>query len=201
VLYSLYSFGILNKFDTTLYRMSWIKEEENLLKVNPNYVREPMEKIKCFFLYVNKNDYIEHIANEYIDIIDGIISNERMLKIIKDKRYSRTNAKFVYKDAQMFVVDLEPEQIQDYSNNENFAGLSRGFLKPLPLFDDIVVIPSVFIFHDTNAIYFSFHEVEPDERLPIKPAIRILSETKPKAKTGAVTKRVRIVLNKTRRVN
>jgi hypothetical protein len=178
--------------------MSWIKEEANLLKINPTYIREPMEKIRCFFLFVNKNDYIEHITSDYIDIVDGIITKEHMLKVIQDKRYSRPNAKFVYKDAQMFVVDLEPEQIQDYSNNENFAVLSCGFLKPLPLLDDVIVSPSIFIFHDTNAIYFSFHEVEPDERVPIKPAIRILQ---PKAKTGAITKRVRIVLNKTRKSN
>ncbi len=181
--------------------MSWIKEEANLLKINPSYIREPMEKIKCFFMFVNKNDYIEHITDEYIDVVDGVITKERMLKITQDKRYSRPNAKFVYKDAQMFVIDLESEQIQDYSNNENFIELSRGFLRPLPIFDDIVVLPSIFIFHDTNAIYISFHEVEPDEIVPIKPAIRIQSETRPKAKTGAVTKRVRIILNKTRRVN
>ena len=179
--------------------MSWIREEANLLKIDPNYIRESMDKIRCFFIFVNKNDCIEHIANEYIDIVDGVISKERMLKVIQDKRYSRLNAKFVCKDIKLFVVDLEPEQIQSYANNDNFAELSRGFLRALPLFDDIVIVPSIFIFHDTNAMYFSFHEVEPDERISIKPAIRIQSESKPKAKTGATTKRVRIVLNKTQR--
>lgn len=179
--------------------MSWIREETNLLKMDKNYMREPMTSIRCFFLFVNKNDYIEKITSESVDIIDGRISKERALKVIQDKRYSRVNAKFVFKDAQIFIVDLEPEQIQDYSNNDNFINVSNGFMKPVSVFDDIVIVPSIFIFHDTNAIYFVFQEVEPDERIPIKPAIKINKDIEPKPKTGAVTKRVRIVMNKTRR--
>ena len=184
------------------YIMSWITREANLLKIDRNYSREPMDTINCFFIFVNKNDYIEKISNEHIDVIDGVISKERALKIIQDKRYSKINSKYIFKDARMFLFDLEPEQIQSYSQNEPVHDISIKFLRDLPPFDDIVVAPSIFIFHDINAIYFTYHEVDNDERVPVKPAIKIHNTPKTEATpiTGRTTKRVRLVLNKTKRV-
>ena len=54
------------------YIMSWITREANLLKIDRNYSREPMNTINCYFIFVNKNDYIEKISNEHIDVIDGV---------------------------------------------------------------------------------------------------------------------------------
>ena len=179
------------------YIMSWITRESNLLKIDRNYSREPMNTINCYFIFVNKNDYIEKISYEHIDVIDGVISKERALKIIQDKRYSKINSKFIFKDAQVFIFDLEPEQIQSYSQNDTPV----NFLKTIPPFDDIVVVPSIFVFHEINAIYFTYHEVDNDERIPIKPAIKIHNNND-NQKTGAsgrTTKRVRLVLNKTKR--
>ena len=179
--------------------MSWITREANLLKIDRNYCREPMDKINCFFIFVNKNNYIEKISNEQVEVIDSVISKERALKIIQDKRYSKVNSKYIFKDARIFIFDLEPEQIQSYSQAEPTP---LEFLKSLSPFDDIVVAPSIFIFHDINAIYFTYHEVDNDERVPIKPAIKIHDAAKTEVApiTGRTTKRVRLVLNKTKRV-
>ena len=70
--------------------MSWIEEEEKLLKIQHNYVREPMTSIKCFFIFTNKNQYIEQITDEMIDIHNGIVSKERVLKLIQEKKKGGT---------------------------------------------------------------------------------------------------------------
>jgi hypothetical protein len=33
---------------------------------------------------------------------------------------------------------------------------SQSFFRSIPLFDEITVVPSIFIFHETNGIYFLF---------------------------------------------
>ena len=60
--------------------MSWIEEEENLLRAQDKFQRESMESIKCFFLFMNQNNYIEQITDEMVDLHDGKISKERVLR-------------------------------------------------------------------------------------------------------------------------
>jgi hypothetical protein len=68
----------------------------------------------------------------------------------------------------MFLVDLEPSQVQAFSQSE----VSAQFITPLPLIEDIVVSPSIFIFHDMNAVYFLFEEVPAETCIPPKPVLR-----------------------------
>ena len=148
--------------------MSWIEEEEKLLRIQNNYRRESVDSIKCFFLFMNKNHYIEQITDEMVCVQDGKISKERVLKLIQEKRYQKPNVKYVFSDAWMFLVDLEPDQIQMYSQMD----VSIRFLTPLPLLEDISIAPSIFIFHDVNAVYFLFEEVESEVRVTQKSALK-----------------------------
>lgn len=145
--------------------MSWIEQEEKLLRAQDNFQREPMESIKCFFLFMNQNNYIVQITDENIDICDGKISNERVLRLIEDKRHPKPDVTYMFIDSWTFLVDLEPEHIQVYSQTK----ASARFLTQLRTVDDIIIPPSIFIFHDVNAVYFLFQEVE---RLPAKSAFR-----------------------------
>ena len=105
------------------------------------------------------------ITDENIDIYDGKISNERVLRLIEDKRHPKPDVTYMFIDSWTFLVDLEPEHIQVYSQTK----ASARFLTQLRTVDDIIIPPSIFIFHDVNAVYFLFQEVE---RLPAKSAFR-----------------------------
>ena len=145
--------------------MSWIEEEEKLLRVQEKFQREPMESIKCFFLFMNQNKYIEQITDEMVDLHDGKISKDRVLRIVEEKKCQKPNVRYAFLDSWLFLVDLEPEHIQAYSQME----VSSRFIVPLSFIDDIIIAPSIFIFHDLNAVYFLFQEVD---RLPAKSAFR-----------------------------
>ena len=67
----------------------------------------------------------------------------------------------------MFLVDLEPDQIQMYSQMD----VSVRFITTLPLLEDIHISPSIFIFHDLNALYFLFEEVPSEVRVTPKSAL------------------------------
>jgi hypothetical protein len=156
--------------------MSWIEDEEKLLKVQDKFQREPMESIKCFFLFMNQNKYIEKITDEILDLnlnpdpdlglnSHAKISKERVLKLIEEKKSVKPDVKYAFLDSWLFLVDLEPEHIQAFSQTE----VSSRFITKLSFVDDIVIVPSIFIFHDMNAVYFLFQEME---RTPAKSALR-----------------------------
>jgi hypothetical protein len=171
--------------------MSWIEREEKLLQIHQDYTRESMESVKCYFLYMNRNLYIEQITNENVDIIDGKISKERVLKLIQEKRFQKTNFRYVFKDAWMFLVDLEPSQVQLFSQSD----VTAQFLRQLPLIEDITVASSLLIFHDLNALYFLFEEVPLETSIVPKSVLRKVNGVKHK-----ITKKVTYgKFNKTRK--
>jgi hypothetical protein len=145
--------------------MSWILEEDRLLKIQHNHPREPMESIKCYFLYLNSESSIDNVSTDTIPLdwndekACKYISKERVLQLIQEKR-KRVGAttQYVFKDACMFLIDLEPEHVQTYANSDG-DGDVNSFLVKLPIVDDIFVQPSIFVFHGTNSLYFIFQEI------------------------------------------
>jgi hypothetical protein len=141
---------------------SWIAEQERFQNIQNNYRREPMESIELHFIYINKNQYIDKIINEQfiIDPSNLCIKREQLLKIIQDKKLYTPFSKYRLIDILTFFVDLEPENIQSYSNVENIDDTYSQFLKVLNIPDEINIPQSIFIFHSINSIYFIFQEVE-----------------------------------------
>jgi len=153
--------------DTDDLDMSWIEEEEKLQNIQNNYSREPMESIRVLFIYINKNQYIDKILCEEQELeknSDGSgsqINKETVLKMIQTKKISTPFSKYKLSDILLYNIDLEPEHIQDYSKlNVESENTGASTLKKIPIFDEIIVVPSIFIFHGINSLYFIFQEVE-----------------------------------------
>jgi hypothetical protein len=138
--------------------LSWILEEEKLLKIQQNHPREHMDSINCHFLYINSESSIDNIATESValewnaDKTMKIIPKERVLRLIQERRKRPSSTQYIYNDACLYLVDLEPEHIQNYSD--------KSFLTNLRAVDDICVGPSIFVFHSINAVYFIFQEIK-----------------------------------------
>ena len=131
---------------------SWIDTAE----FQDNYEREPMKDIGLFFIYIHHDGSIEKITKEYESVDnDGGISKERILRFIQSKRHC-IGKKYRLIDLLSFYVTLEPDQLNEFVQSEDRA----DFLKPLPIFDEVLLEPSIFIFHDLNALFFFFKEVE-----------------------------------------
>ena len=148
---------------------SWIRDQERLQNIQKNYCREPMPNIDLFSIYINQNLYIDRIICEkqvlesHTNNVDSILKKELLLKLIQSKKLFTPNSKYKLMDILTYHVDLEPEHIQSYSKTENIAEKSSGFFKVLPILDDLVITPSIFIFHGVNAIYFLFQEVKTEK--------------------------------------
>lgn len=161
---------------------SWIENEEKIVAVDKNYIREPIHEITLFFIYINRNMEIELVSKEIEIVHNECINKERLLQIIQNKRIHNNNKKYRLDDILSFQIDLEPENIQSFSELDHLDEISATFLKSVPIFDEIVCIPSIFIFHDISSLYFLFNETE----VSCKSILRNGSDKR-------VTKKVRIM--------
>ena len=148
--------------------MDWIEQQERLLDIQQNPYREPMKYILCHFIYINQQQYIEKIITDELSFTEehnpeilkeSRIPSDKVLHMIQSKRYSTPNTKYIFKEAAMFHIHLEPENIQEFSSTEDCETDYKRFFHILPHIDDIIIPNSIFIFHTLNALYFTYQEV------------------------------------------
>jgi len=156
---------------------SWV----DMAEFQDNYEREPVEEIRVFFVYMDAAGALEKITKEIEGVVDGGISKERILHLIQSKRHlpHRGGIKYRFMDLLAFHIPLEPGELGDFVKREARA----DFLKTLPIFDSMVIDPSIFIFHDVNSLFFFFKEVE---------NVVVKSILKNGREGGGVTKKVRL---------
>jgi hypothetical protein len=142
--------------------MSWILEEEKLLRTEQNHPREHMDTISVYSLYLNGDSSIEKVVTDTVTLdwntekACKYIPKERVLQLIQEKKkQQQQHHHYIYKDAFMYLVNLEPEHIQSYVATSS----DNSFIEKIPVVGDILVPPSIFIFHSMNAVYFIFQEI------------------------------------------
>ena len=146
---------------------SWIEENTRITDMDQNYEPEPMEQIAAHFIYINVNNYIEKTKTEYIElgISDDktrVITKDMLLKIIQQNQTKTNKSKYYLQDILWYNVELKPDNIQKSIYNENSVDLFKQFFKIAHLIqiDDIILQPSIFIFHSLQCMYFIFKEKE-----------------------------------------
>jgi len=187
---------------------SWIEKEEKINSIQQHSVRELPDKINLYYIYIDTNNSIEKVEKECEVLVDSKISKERILQIIQTKRKaggsgsgsgngSSGATKYKLFDILSFQVHLDPEKLFFFSKNENMDELteySQSFFRSIPLFDEITVVPSIFIFHETNGIYFLFKACSsPSLRSILKGSCS--SGSSSMDSKNRVTKKVRISLD------
>lgn len=186
--------------------MSWILDEEKLLDVNRCYTKESFSKITAHYVYLNVNDYIDNISCEELhfnwdnDKNVGTISNNSLLKLIEEKKIFGTK-KYTFEEGITFLISLESDDIFGFSELVDLKSVEKQFLKPFTLLEDLILEPSIFVFHSINAIYFFFRES--DKIHKPKSILKIIDSVE-KKRDRVKTKKVRVILpskkkNKTRK--
>ena len=165
---------------------SWLKDHKRLTKIQElESIKEPMDSIQVHYIYINVHSFIDKIITEEIDLhlgndgVSSFISNDFLLQLIQSKKIRTPISKFKFKEVLLYNVELEPEHVQNYSNSESFQDLSKSFFKSIPIISDIVISPSIFIFHNVNCMYFIFQESlnePPHSSLP-KPILKFTDDS------------------------
>ena len=208
---------------------SWIEESARITDMDRNYEPEPMDQIAAHFIYINVNNYIEKTKTEYIDLVEPnsddktriitkkdsddktrIITKDTLLKIIQQNQTKTHKSKYYLQDILWYNVELKPENIQKSIYSENSVDLFKQFFKIAQLIqiDDIILQPSIFIFHSLQCLYFVFKEKEMEisthsvksilKPTQTKPPIQIMDDDVPRP-IAHNTKKVRLDIKQLRK--
>jgi hypothetical protein len=135
--------------------ISWILEQERLENIDHNCWREPLTEIGITTLYINKDKEIETIEREKMDVSGiSILTKEKIIQIVQSKKKYTPTTKYILKETLWFHIDVEPENIQHFSEH------NHSFLHIYPILEDIPLKPSIFIFHRLNTLFFFFYETQ-----------------------------------------
>ena len=128
----------------------WLQEQWKLLSIKNNYKREPLEYINLHFCYVDaENSNVNLKTEKHTFSETQMISETELFAIIEEKKHD-ANINYVFTELSLFLVDLEPENIQTIEPSKS------QFFKTMPFISDIAIPPSIFIFHPLNSLFFLF---------------------------------------------
>jgi hypothetical protein len=128
----------------------WLQEQWKLLSIKNNYKRELLEYINLHFCYVDAENSIVNLKTEKHTFSETqMISETELFAIIEEKKHD-ANINYVFTELSLFLVDLEPENIQTIEPSK------AQFFKTMPFISDIAIPPSIFIFHPLNSLFFLF---------------------------------------------
>ena len=160
---------------------SWIEKEEKRFSLDLNYKKTSMDSISCIFIYIDRNHSIQKIIkkNESLNP-ENCIFNSRLLQLIQENRHLNNGMKYKIFSILKYVVDLEPEFIKEFIHQKDI--ILDNCLKEISMFNDILIEPSIFIFHPLNSLYFFLKE----DIMVIQP-IKSILKTGPSRTTKKVT--------------
>lgn len=131
----------------------WIQEQKKILNMKTNYKREPLKYINLHFCYVDAENSIVNLKTEkhtFSELLETqIITETQLFSIIEEKKHD-ANINYIFSELSLFLVDLEPENIQSIEPS------SPQFFKTMPFVSDITIAQSIFIFHPLNSLFFLF---------------------------------------------
>lgn len=176
--------------------LSWTEEYNRTLNSQAIPFCEPMQNILLHFIYIGSTSEITKVITEpcSLEILDNgsgsCLSELRILQLIQVKR---TLQDVMYKldDILLYFVTLDPNHLADYAKAPSWTHSFFKSNSSMP--SNIIVPPSIFIFHSCNSIYFVFKEM-----VLVEPATnnRLLHHLPSILKKGPsnkkTTKRVRI---------
>lgn len=145
--------------------ISWLREQEQIIDVENNHNREPMNNINIMVLYVNLQNEIDKIVYEKhsLDVINdlsgSLFHKNKLIEFIHSKKIYTPSTRYKLSDTLLFHIDLNHHQLITFSKMNNDANIHSYFLKPISFMTDIVVPPSMFVFHKTNTLIFIFQEI------------------------------------------
>jgi len=193
--------------------LSWMEEYKRLENISDNCPRESMDCIKTYVLYIDKDLNIENILVESFTLTangegGAIIPKDVLLKYVQDKKV-KNGVKYSLYDILFYNVDLESADIDNYVGgvceegqgggevDEDVLSKFRGFFRPVSIIHEIVVLPSLFIFHDLNSLFVLFKERgsenEKNHRVTMKSILKKV-DVLPTTTLHSNTKKVRILL-------
>jgi hypothetical protein len=134
----------------------WIQEFESIDYNYKQFYNEVVGDIKICSIYVDKNNNIENIKQETLELSrENLITKEEIIKIIKQNSISQKK-RYTLLSVLKYNIDLEASNVihylkQKHSNTDSYLTLVKNI-------DDIPLNSTINMMQDLNTIFILFYE-------------------------------------------
>ena len=161
----------------------WINEYKHEEEKYDIFYKKEVSSIKLFFIYISSSqDKIDKIIKENYKIINKSITKKELTEIIKQHASGRAHAstaastaastsatkadknkEYILNSIFKYNINLKPDEIEDFINNEN--EYENNYMTNISLyeddaegddFEDILFENTIDFFKDLNAIYIIY---------------------------------------------
>jgi len=140
---------------------SWINYFEENDKPYNEFYKDNINTINLNIIYVNKNNDIEKITEEFFLMKNpNIISREEIIGIIKKKSVTSNNVNYSLFSLLKYNITLNPEDINNFLKNKNFDYYNDKFFVVMKNIDTIIFEKSIVTFQNLNTLFLIFYEKE-----------------------------------------
>lgn len=129
---------------------SWIKQFKAEEYNYNDFYKEPITSILFYVLYIKDKELI-HVDSNRCILENGNLNRERLVSLIK--QYETREIKYKLTGLLRYNIDLNPEEIRDFINEEN---VSDRFMTAEKYLNTIHYNDSIHMFQDLNALYFIY---------------------------------------------
>ena len=140
------------------------KDNDKLINIENSNTPIPMYFINSCIIYINQNDYIEKIKCEEIqlelnqDVTQSTINKNNIIQFINSKKIQTNLTKYKFIDMFLYNIDLNHNELMSFSKLSIVNNINKRFFKKKSYMNNIIIPPSLFIFHKINSLYFIFKE-------------------------------------------
>jgi hypothetical protein len=129
---------------------SWIQQFKAEEYNYNDFYKEPITSILFYVLYIKDKELI-HLDSNRCLLENGTLTRERIIALIK--QYEIREIKYKLTALLRYNIDLNPEEIHDFMNEEN---VSDRFMTAEKYLNTIHYNDSIHMFQDLNALYFIY---------------------------------------------
>lgn len=140
--------------------VDWIHTQTRLYDEDQEITKENMKSINIHQIFINlKSEVVKVLNSVYTsEGNETIFPSSEILKLALESKYTN-DKKYKMFDLLLFNIDLD---IQQHSKIDEL--FQQNFLKKKTILTDIIIPPTLFIFHDINCVYLIYKEVDKSKK-------------------------------------
>lgn len=136
----------------------WITEFENTDKLYQDYYKEDNHYTNIHYIYVNKNNEIEKIKQDFVYMLKpNYIFRDELIGLLKRNSIDN-NIRYSLLSILKVNITLEPTEINKFLINNNLDHYKDTFLTLNKNIDTIVFDKTINMFQDLNDILIIFYD-------------------------------------------
>jgi len=134
----------------------WIQEFESIDYNYKHFYNEVVGDIKICSIYVDKNNNIENIKQEILELSrENVITKEEIIKIIKQNSINQKK-RYTLLSLLKYNIDLEASNVVHYLKQKQSS--TDAYLTLVKNIDNIPLNNTINMMQDLNTIFILFYE-------------------------------------------